>query len=146
MINLAADNGTMDDLFLCLEPFHWTCVLFRCQGKLLRGSAPDDALIECAVFAPGVTECLERQLSGPASHKDVECGGPDPFTLVADVLALQGQNCISIAGASGDALRITVIASQHCSEQFEVISGQMEKLHQDFRGIEKGCGAKFELC
>ena len=34
------------DLFLCLGPFHWTRVLLKCQGRQLRGSGPDDALIE----------------------------------------------------------------------------------------------------
>ena len=46
------------DLFLCMGPFHWTRVLLRCQGKLLRGSGPDDALVECAVFGPGVIESV----------------------------------------------------------------------------------------
>ena len=45
-------------MFLCLGPFHWTRVLLRCQGKLLRGSGPDDALVECAVFGPGVIESV----------------------------------------------------------------------------------------
>ena len=46
------------DVFLCMGPFHWTRVLLRCQGKLLRGSGPDDALIECGVFGPGVIESV----------------------------------------------------------------------------------------
>ena len=46
------------DLFLCLGPFHWTRVLLRCQGKLLRGSGSDDAQIECGVFGPGVIESV----------------------------------------------------------------------------------------
>ena len=42
------------DLFIGMGPFHWTRVLLRCQGKLLRGSGIDDALVECGVFGPGV--------------------------------------------------------------------------------------------
>ena len=34
------------DLFRCMGHFHWICVLLGCQGKLLRESGPDDALIE----------------------------------------------------------------------------------------------------
>ena len=46
------------DLFLCLGPFHWTRVLLRCQGELLRGSGPDDALIECGAFGHGVIDSV----------------------------------------------------------------------------------------
>jgi len=38
------------DLLLCLGPFHWARVLHRCQGKLMRGTGLDDALVECGVF------------------------------------------------------------------------------------------------
>ncbi|KAH3729207.1 hypothetical protein DPMN_055173 [Dreissena polymorpha] len=46
------------DLFLCMGRFHLTRVLLRCQGKLLRGSGLDDALMECGVFGPGVIETV----------------------------------------------------------------------------------------
>src|SRR6218665_1318277 len=46
------------DLFLCMGFFHWTRVLLRCQGKLLRVSGPDDALIQCGVFGPGGIESV----------------------------------------------------------------------------------------
>lgn len=49
------------DLLFCMGPFHWTRVLLRCQGKLLRGSGPDDALVECAVFGPVVIVGVKRQ-------------------------------------------------------------------------------------
>ena len=52
------ETDKLKDMFLCLGPFHWTRVLLRYQGKLLRGSGPDDALIECAVFGPGVIESV----------------------------------------------------------------------------------------
>ncbi|KAH3853858.1 hypothetical protein DPMN_096393 [Dreissena polymorpha] len=60
---LAADiylhkTNKFSDLFLCMGPFHWTRVLLRCQGKLLRGSGLDDALIECGVFGPGMIETV----------------------------------------------------------------------------------------
>ena len=48
-------------LLLCLGPFHWTRVLHRCQGKLLRGTGLDDALVEFGVFGSGV---LESALNG----------------------------------------------------------------------------------
>ena len=37
---------------LSIEP------VFRCQGKLLQGSGPDDALIEYAMFVPSVIELV----------------------------------------------------------------------------------------
>ncbi len=46
------------DLVLCLGPFHWTHVLLRCQGRLLQWSVPDDALVECGIFGPGVVELV----------------------------------------------------------------------------------------
>ena len=52
------ETDRFKDLFFCLGPFHWTRVLLRNQGILLRGSGPDDALIECAVFGPGVIESV----------------------------------------------------------------------------------------
>ena len=53
------ETNKFKDLFLGFAgPFHWTCVLLRCQGNLLRGCGPDDALIECAVFGPGVIESV----------------------------------------------------------------------------------------
>ena len=59
------ESERFNDIFLCMGPFHWTRVLLRCQGKLLRGSGVDDALIECAVFGRGV---IESVLDG--SHYD----------------------------------------------------------------------------
>ena len=53
---LLHDSEHFKDLLLCLGPFHWTRVLLRCQGKLLRGSGLDDALVECGVFGSGVIE------------------------------------------------------------------------------------------
>ena len=44
------------DIFLCMGPFHWTKILLRCQGRLLRGSGIDDGLVECDVFGPGVKD------------------------------------------------------------------------------------------
>ena len=63
------------DLFLCMGPFHWARVLLRCLGKLLRGSGPDDALVECAMF--GVIESVlngshyVRALTGMLIVEDV---------------------------------------------------------------------------
>ena len=82
VFSLAADiymheTEQFRDLFLCLEPLHWIRVLLRCQGKLLRVSGPDDALIECAVFGPGVIESVlnnshyVRALTGMLIVEDV---------------------------------------------------------------------------
>ena len=38
--------------------FHMSCILLKYLGKYLRGSGPDDALIECSVFGPGVLETV----------------------------------------------------------------------------------------
>lgn len=52
--------STQPQLFTCMrwKRFHWTLVLLRCQIKLIQGSDPDDALIECAVFGPVVIESV----------------------------------------------------------------------------------------
>ena len=44
------------DLLLCLGPFHWTRVLLRCQGKLLRGTG----LLSVGVWKQGDRVCFER--------------------------------------------------------------------------------------
>ena len=80
------------DLFLCLGPFHWTRVLLRCQGKLLHGSGPDDALIECGVFGPGVNRVgIEWKPLCSGFDRDVDSGGPDPVASVENLLAAQRQ-------------------------------------------------------
>ena len=82
------ETDKFKDMFLCLGSFHWTIVLLRCQGKLLRDSVPDDTLIECAVFGPSIIRVgLEWQPLCPGSHRDADCGGYDKVTPVADVLA-----------------------------------------------------------
>ncbi|KAH3737370.1 hypothetical protein DPMN_043953 [Dreissena polymorpha] len=39
-----------------MGPFHWIRVLLRCQGKRLRGSGLNDALIEYWLFGSGEIE------------------------------------------------------------------------------------------
>ena len=56
-----APRMRVGDLYPCLGPFHWCRVLLKCQGKLLRGTGIDDALIECEVFGPIV---LDTALNG----------------------------------------------------------------------------------
>ena len=52
-------------------------MLLRCQDKLLQGSGPDDALIECGVFGPGVIQSVlngnhyVRALTGMLIVEDV---------------------------------------------------------------------------
>ena len=41
---------TFKTLFPCMGPFHWSRVLLRCAGKLLKGTGFDDAMVECDVF------------------------------------------------------------------------------------------------
>jgi len=37
-------------------------------------------------------------------------------------------------------------ANERCPQQFEVINGQMEQLHQDFLEFQKECETNSELC
>ena len=54
-----------------------SCILHKYLGKYLRGSGPDDALIECSVFGPGVLETVlngthfVRSLTGTLIVEDV---------------------------------------------------------------------------
>ena len=54
-----------------------SCILLKYLGKYLRGSGPDDALIECSVFGPGVLETVlngthfVRSLTGTLIVEDV---------------------------------------------------------------------------
>lgn len=94
--------------FLCSGPFHWTHVLLRCQGKLLQGCGPDDALIESAVFGPGVKDLVlngSHYIWAPTGMLIVD--EPDPFTLMADDLVPKEHNSIPRDGASGDATDYT---------------------------------------
>ena len=43
-------------------------------------------------------------------------------------------------------LQSMLAANERCPEQFEVINGQIEQLHQDFLEFEKECETKSELC
>ena len=134
------------DLFLCLGPFHWTRVLLRCLGKLLRGSGVDDALIECAVFGPGV---IESVLNG--SHYVRALTG---MLIVEDLIqSLQWQVFWHNKDKDAyqvlvqlNALQTTLAANQHCPEQFESLIGHVEKLQEDFLEFKKECEAKSEVC
>lgn len=140
------ETETFRDLFLCLGPFHWTRVLLRCQGKLLRSSGPDDALIECAVFGPGV---IESVLNG--SHYVRALTG---MLIVEDLIrSLQWQmfwhqkdKASYPALAQVNALQATLATNQRCPDQFETLIGQVENLNHDFQEFEKECEAKSELC
>ncbi len=48
----------LQDLFIGIDPFHWTCVLPRFQGKLLHGSGIDDVQVECGMFRPVLLESV----------------------------------------------------------------------------------------
>jgi hypothetical protein len=134
------------DVLLCMGPFHWTRVLLRCQGKLLRGSGPDDALIECAVFGPGV---IESVLNG--SHYVRALTG---MLIVEDLIrSLQWKifwnhkdKAAYPALAQLQVLQSKLAENQRCPEEFQTIIGEVEELYQDFRDFEKECEAKSELC
>ena len=140
------ETNKFSDLFLCMGPFHWTRVLLRCQGKLLQGSGLDDALIECGVFGPGV---IETVLNG--SHYVRALTG---MLMVEDVIhKLEWQAFWKHKGKATypvleqmKELQNMLVANERCPEQFEVINGQMEQLHQDFLEFQKECEAKSELC
>ncbi|KAL8620077.1 hypothetical protein ACOMHN_015359 [Nucella lapillus] len=44
------------------------------------------------------------------------------------------------------ALQTSLAANTRCPDEFETLTGQVEKLHQDFVEFEKECEAKSELC
>ena len=151
VFSIAADiylheREQFSDIFLCLGPFHWTRVLLRCQGKLLQGSGPDDALVESTIFGPGV---IESVLNG--SHYVRALTG---MLIVEDLIrSLQWQMFWRHKDkadypelAEVEKLQTTLAANQHCPKQFEAIVEQIENLQQDFREFEKECEAKSELC
>ena len=134
------------DLVLCMGPFHWTRVLLRCQGKLIKGSGVDDGLIETSVFGPGVIESVlnghhyVRALAGMLIVEDVIrsrqweifCSqkNKDDYPVLAEIRSLQ-----------------TMLSkNHHCSNQFQAIIDQVEVLGKDFREFEKECEAKSQLC
>ncbi|KAL8598865.1 hypothetical protein ACOMHN_015444 [Nucella lapillus] len=134
------------DLLLCLGPFHWTRILLRCQGKLLRGSGLDDALVECGVFGRGV---IESALNG--THYVRALTG---MLIVEDLIrSLQWQMFWQHKDQTAypeleqvQALQTSLAANTRCPDEFETLTGQVEKLHQDFVEFEKECEAKSELC
>ncbi len=134
------------DLVICLGPFHWTRVLLRCQGKLLRGSGSDDALIECGIFGPGVIESVlngshyYRALTGMLILEDlIRSFQWQTFWDSKDKAAYPVLEKVS-------ALQATLAANQRCPDQFQALIGEMNNLHQDFLEFEKECEAKSELC
>ncbi len=134
------------DLFIGMGPFHWTRVLLRCQGKLLRGSGIDDALVECGVFGPGV---LESALNG--GHYVRAITG---MLIVEDLIrSLQWmifwQHKEKEAYPVLDdvkALATTLAANNRCPEQFSSLIEKVEILKRDFQEFEKECEAKSEVC
>ena len=44
------------------------------------------------------------------------------------------------------ALQTTLAANQRCTEQFDVLIGQLDELRHFFREFEKQCEAKSEIC
>ncbi|KAL8619946.1 hypothetical protein ACOMHN_015228 [Nucella lapillus] len=134
------------DLLVCLGPFHWTRILLRCQGKLLRGSGLDDALVECGVFGRGV---IESALNG--THYVRALTG---MLIVEDLIrSLQWQMFWQHKDQTAypeleqvQALQTSLAANTRCPDEFETLTGQVEKLHQDFVEFEKECEAKSELC
>ena len=55
---MISEPELFDKLLPCMGPFHWERILLKCQGRLLRGSGIDDALVECEVFGKGVLESV----------------------------------------------------------------------------------------
>ena len=138
------ETDKFKDMFLCLGHFHWTRVLLRCQGKLLRRSGPDDALIDIAVFGPGV---IESVLNG--SHYVRALTG---MLIVEDTIkSLQWQMFWHDKDKAEypvltqlRALQTTLAANQCCPQQFDALIGQLDELRHDFREFEKQCKATSE--
>ena len=113
---------------------------------MLRGSGPDDALIECAVFGPGV---IESVLNG--SHY---VWALTWMLIVEDMIkSLQWQMFWHDKEKAAypvltqlRALQTTLAANQHWPEQFNALIGQLDELRHDFREFEKQCEAKSEIC
>ena len=113
---------------------------------MLRGSGPDDALIECAVFGPGV---IESVLNG--SHY---VWALTWMLIVEDMIkSLQWQMFWHDKEKAAypvltqlRALQTTLVANQRWPEQFNALIGQLDELRHDFREFEKQCEAKSEIC
>ena len=139
------ETKTFKELVLCMGPFHWTRVLLRCLGKLIWGSGPDDALVECGIFRPEVIEsvlngsyyvrALTEMLIVEDVVKSLQCQSfwhhnKDAYPVLANVEALQH----------------TLSQNKRCPNQFKALMEQTYKLHKDFREFDKQCEPKSELC
>ncbi|KAH3752921.1 hypothetical protein DPMN_187547 [Dreissena polymorpha] len=119
MLTAILINFGLFSLFPCL--INWTRVLLRCQGKLLRGSGLDDALVECGVFGPGV---IETVLNG--SHYVRALTG---MLMVEDLInKLEWQafwtrkdKATYLVLEQMKELQNMLVANERCQEQFKVM-------------------------
>ena len=134
------------DIFLCMGPFHWTKILLRCQGRLLRGSGIDDGLVECDVFGPGVKDSV---LNG--SHYVRSLTG---MLIIEHVIrSLQWRSFWKFRNESTypvlsqvNAIQIALGERKRCPVQFDLLSESINDLHHDFQNYITECESKSELC
>ena len=137
---------TFKTLFPCMGPFHWSRVLLRCAGKLLKGTGFDDAMVECDVFRPVVIESAlngthyARALSGILIVEDVMTKmvwqafwgerSKEDYDVFKEIEVLQGH----------------IKKKQRCPEIFEGVLEKIGTLIADYEDFIRRAEEKSELC
>ena len=140
------EKDTFGDLYPCMGPFHWCRVLLKCQGKLLRGTGIDDALVECEVFGPIV---LDTALNG--HHYARALTG---MLIVEDVMMRLLWKAFWNIKEKHDypvieeieKLQTSLNEDERNPQLFNTILQKIEKLHRDFKSIKQEAEEKSELC
>ena len=120
------------DILPLLGPFHTSRIHLKCQGKFLRGSGVDDALIECSVFGSGVIETVlngshyVHSLTGVSIVEDFimkllwqefwKHHNKDDYPALGQVTALQRK----------------LTAKERCHEEFTGMIDQLDVLRKTF--------------
>ena len=129
-----------------MGPFHWTRVLLKCQGKYLRGSGVDDALIECSVFGKGVLETVlngshyVRSLTGMLIVEDIV------MKLLWEEFWKHHKRTDYPVLNQLTILQNKLTSNERCPEDFNAIVDQLDILRNDFTKFKTSCEKKSGLC
>ena len=134
------------DILPLMGPFHWTRVLLKCQGKYLRGSGVDDALIECSVFGKGVLETVlngshyVRSLTGMLIVEDIV------MKLLWEEFWKHHKRTDYPVLNQLTILQNKLTSNERCPEDFNAIVDQLDILRNDFTKFKTSCEKKSGLC
>ena len=124
------------DILSFLGPFHTTRILLKCQGKYLRGSGIDDALIARSVFGSGVIETVlngthyVRSFAGVLIVEDIvmkllwqefwKHHNKEDYPALGQVSALQKK----------------LTTNERCPDDFMKIIDQLDSLRKDYNAFK----------